>query len=75
MIRNEALINVVRSQGYRFKKSTGRVNLYKERGGTRRIAIRRNRQHAPEYARIVLRDAGMSAPDIEEFIVQTDRRS
>lgn len=73
MIPNDALINPVRSQGFRFKRQTERVDVYKQRGGTQRVAIRRNRLHDESYARVVLRQTGMPSDDIEHFITNARR--
>lgn len=68
MVPNDTLINAVRSLGYKFKKQTDRVDLYKKKGGTQRVAIRRNSAHDPDYARSILKQAGMSLEAIERFI-------
>ena len=73
MIPNDALINAVRDQGFTFKKQTERVVIYKERGTTARVAIRRNVMHDELYVRILLRQAGMPADKIERFITNTRR--
>lgn len=51
------------------------MHLYKKRGTTDRVAIRRNASHDPQYARTVLRQAGMDEAGIERFIAETDRRT
>jgi hypothetical protein len=42
--------------------------IYRQRGSTLRVAIRRNAYHDEEYARIVLRQAGMADEEVEAFI-------
>ena len=71
MVPNDALINVLRrSLNYTFKRQTERVDVYKERGGTRRAVIKKNASHTPEYARSILRSAGMDEEEIERFLSQ-----
>ena len=73
MVPNDALINAVRSLNYTFKRPTDRMNVYKERGGPRRVLIRKNavQEHA-EYASSILRSAGMPEDEIERFLVQVN---
>ena len=42
--------------------------VYKQRGSTKRVLIRRNASHDDIYAREILRTAGMPDVDIEEFL-------
>ncbi len=68
MISNEALINRVRELGYEFKRQADRVMIYKQRGTTNRVMIRRNAMHDDEYACLVLRSAGLSDDGIASFL-------
>jgi hypothetical protein len=70
MIPNGALIEVLRSLGFEFKRQADRVMLYKQRGTDVRVGVRRNQMHDEDYARTVLRLAGMPADKIEDFIRQ-----
>ena len=73
MVPNDALINVLRRKlNYTFKRQTERVNVYKERGGTRRALVKKNTWHTPEYARSILRSAGMDEEDIERFLAEVN---
>ena len=72
MVPNDALINVLRDQGYTFKRQTDRVMLYKRRGGTQRVQVRRNACHDKKYVRILLAQAGMGQADIDNFIASAD---
>lgn len=73
MVPNDALINVLRRKlNYTFKRQTERVNVYKERGGTRRVLVKKNAWHTPEYARSILRSAGMNEEDIERFLAEVN---
>lgn len=72
MIQNDALINALRSLGYRFKKQTDRMMLYKRSGSSDRVMVRRNSAHSPEYARTVLKQAGMPPDQIDSFINSTN---
>lgn len=68
MIPNDALINALRDLGYRYKDQTDKVMLYKKSGSTARVALRRTQLHDDVYARTLLRQAGMSPVNIEQFI-------
>lgn len=68
MISNTALINALRSIGYTFNKQTDRTMVWKKRGATDRAMIRRHENHSEEYARQVLRLAGMPMADIDDFV-------
>lgn len=68
MIPSDALTNALRSLNFKFKRQADRVMIWKQRGSTLRVSVRRNRFHDPDYARIVLKQAGMSPEDIENFI-------
>ena len=73
MIPNEALINFLRRElGYTFRKETQRVRIYRQRGGTHRIAIANRAAHSPEYVRTVLRSAGMPDHEIDRFLAQVN---
>lgn len=68
MIPNDALINALRSLNFSFKKQTDRMMIYKLRGSTRRVAVRRNKSHDEIAVRSILRQAGMDDEAIEQFI-------
>ena len=72
MVPNAALIDALRSLNYTFKRQTERVDVYKKRGDTRRSLVRKNASHTPEYARSVLRLAGMNEEEIERFLSQAN---
>lgn len=71
MIPHDALINALRDLGFRFKRQADRVEIYKQQGTTRRVEIRRHNWHDETAARTILRQAGMAAERINEFIVAT----
>lgn len=68
VIPNDALVNALRELDFEFKRQADRVMIYKRRGSTTRVALRRIDYHDEEAARTVLRQAGMSAQAIEGFI-------
>ena len=74
MIPKDALINAIRSLNFTFKDQTDRVEIWKKRGSTDRVEIRRRDLHDPLAVRIILRQAGMAAGDIELFIQSASRR-
>ena len=70
MIPNDALTNALRSLGFVFKRQTERVKLWKRRGSTSRVTVRANSSHDEDYARAILRQAGMPTEAIERFIAE-----
>ena len=68
MIPNDALINALRTLDFHYKGQTDRVVLYKKSGSTRRVEVRRKSMHDEQTVRILLRQAGMEAGEIERFI-------
>ena len=71
MIHNTKLINALRSLDFKFKRQADRVCIYKMKGNTKRVSVRRNEWHDEEYAAIILKQAGMSTEGILAFIRET----
>ncbi len=70
MIQNTKLINALRSLNYTFKRQADRVCIYKQRGTTKRVEVRRHNWHDEEYCAVLLKQAGMPTEDILKFIAQ-----
>ena len=68
MIPNDALINALRGLDYHHKGQSDRMMIYKKRGDTKHVLVRRISLHDDDAARILLRQAGMSADDVEQFV-------
>ena len=68
MIPNDALINALNGLEFSFKRQADRVMIYKKRGSTARINVRRITLHDEDYCRILLRQAGMPPDEIDRFI-------
>ena len=73
MVPSDALINALRSLKFRYKTQTDRVAIYKQRGTTLRVSVRRNQIHDDFYAQTILRQAGMSGEEIDAFLSETSR--
>ena len=73
MIPNDALINALRSLKFTFKRQTDRVSIYKQRGTTSRVAVKRNASHDETYASTLLAQAGMPKAEITKFIAASRR--
>lgn len=71
MVPHDKLINALRSLRYTYKTQTDRVEIHRQKGTTRISAVRRNALHDDDYARNILRQAGMPADQIEKFIADT----
>jgi hypothetical protein len=71
VIPNDALINFLRTKlDFHFKRQTDRVMLYKQRGSTNRVGVRRVSAHDETVVKTLLRQAGASDKDIEAFVAQ-----
>jgi len=70
MVPRDKLLNAIRSQGYKFKRQTERIELWKKPGNTHRLEVRKNARHDVEYTKMLLRKAGMSKEKIETFIAE-----
>ena len=67
-VGNDALTNALRSLKFTFKRQADRVMIWKQKGTTLRVSVRRNASHDEEYAATVLRQAGMNENDIKAFL-------
>jgi len=70
MIHRDAFVNKIRSLGYTYKDQLKRTYLYRKTGGTHCIYVKMCDLLDEEFIRNSLRQAGMSNPDIEQFISQ-----
>ncbi len=68
MVPHSSLLNALRELGYSFKRSGHRADLWKEKGGVKRVSVPRSTNHPPESAGSILGQAGMSRDDIQRFI-------
>lgn len=67
-ISREQVVRRVREAKWKFSDQSGRVEIYKRDGGTQRMDIPR-RDYLPEsLVRIVLKQAGLSRDQIEQFL-------
>lgn len=75
VVPNTALVNAIRSKGFSYKTRSDRMEIYKQSGTTKRIFIRRHRNHDPEYASTILRQAGFAEGEIIKFLAVYDQRN
>jgi hypothetical protein len=68
MIPHDALINALLSLDYHYKGQSDRTLLYKKKGSTNRVNVRRISLHDEKAARILLQQAGMDREEVEKFI-------
>ena len=68
MIRREHFSNKLNELGYRYKRETDRVYLYKKPGNPAFVTIPRRDLLDEDYIRATLRMCGCSAQDIETFV-------
>lgn len=71
MIPNTALINFLRTElDYHYKWQSDRICLYRKRGSTSRVEVRRITMHDETVVRSMLLRAGARLEDVERFIAQ-----
>ena len=70
MIQREHLLKAIRKKGYMFKRQTERIELYKLKGGTNRVQLRKIALHDNKAAKAILKAAGYSDSEIEDFIAE-----
>jgi hypothetical protein len=72
MVPRERLINKLRELNYTYADQTDKSVLWRKRGGTHCVWLRRKEDPLSEtYVANVLRQCGMALPDIEAFLAQT----
>jgi hypothetical protein len=73
VIPNDAVTNALRKLNFTFKRQADRVMIWKQRGSTRRVSVRRRDLHDPDAVRTLLKQAGMPHDEIENFINATNK--
>jgi len=68
VVPNDAITNALRGLNFTFKKQTDRMMVWRQRGTQVRVLVRRNASHDEEYARTLLRQAGMPEHEIQAFL-------
>lgn len=68
MIPHDALVNKLRSLNFTFKRQADRVEIYRKRGDTTIVSIRRHDLHDEDAVRCHLKMAGADHGDVESFI-------
>jgi hypothetical protein len=70
VVPNTALINALRSLNFEYKRMADRVCIYKQKGSTKRVVVRKHTDHDDDYAKVILMQAGMEPELIEKFVAQ-----
>lgn len=65
-------MNCLREHGWTFKRQGKRRDIWKKKGDTSRVPVPRSAFIDSRIALIVLRQAGLSSPEIEEFLRRVD---
>ncbi len=68
MPTREQVINKLRECGFRFKKDSWRVSLFKRSSDMRRVEVPKRDIIADEWVRSTFRQIGLSKEDIDSFI-------
>lgn len=68
MASRDVLLNGLRALGYKFKRETERVEIWRLPGTAKRITISKGSNHDSEYVERVLPKCGMSAADIAQHL-------
>lgn len=70
LVSREAVVNRIREAGFTFKRQADRVEIWKKRGSTTRVDLRRRDMYDELYAATILRQAGLSEQEIAAFFQQ-----
>ena len=68
MVRRETFINKIRELDYSYRRQQKRTSLWRQGGGTHRIALPANEMLEDEYVTSTLRQAGCSEDAIQAFL-------
>lgn len=68
VIRREHFCNKLKELGYRYKRETDRVSLWKKPGNPSFVTVPRRDLVDEDYVRATLRMSGCNRQDIETFI-------
>ena len=71
-VKKRQLMNCLRKHGWAFKRQGKRRDIWKKKGDTRRVPVPREAFIDGRVAMIVLRQAGLSSQDIDEFLRGAD---
>ena len=71
-VKKKQLLNCLRRHDCTFKRQGKRRDLWRKRGSTTRIAVPRNVLIDSRVAIVVLKQAGLSEKEIEEFLRDVD---
>ena len=66
------LLKALRAHNFYFKRKAKKVEMWRERGGTRRLAVPFKKDLSPEQAWLVLYQAGLSKKEIEGWVSDED---
>lgn len=67
-ITRDQILKRIREAGWSFKRKGKRVEIYKLKGSTKRLTLPTNKAFPENYVRILLRQAGLSLKEIQEFL-------
>jgi hypothetical protein len=72
MVSRDSLINAIKSKGFAFKRQTERIDLYKQKGSTKRVEIRKRDYFDRKSVTHILRTAGFSMEEVRAFLGECD---
>ncbi len=72
MVSRDTLINAIRSKGFHFKRQTERIELYKQKGTTKRVEVRKRDLFERRSAVHILKTAGFTDAEVREFLGECD---
>ena len=68
MISREQLLDAVRKKGFKHQRENDRSNIYKKPGTSYRVTVSKSAHYAADAAKTVLRDAGYTDAEIQDFL-------
>lgn len=68
MVPNRHLLKALRSLGYRYKRAGKNMDIWIRSSDRNRVFVPRNKKHDLAFVARMLKHAGMSESDSEEFL-------
>ena len=68
MISKAHFVNKLRELGFTFKTQAKRVDIWRLKGGTQYVSVRRKKKLSEAWVILTLRNLGVCADEIQEFI-------
>lgn len=68
MVRRDTFVNKIRDLNYTLNNETKRVHIFRKKGGTHYITVKKCDKLEDDFVRSALQQAGLTLKDAESFI-------